>query len=249
MQTLQKPETELYGPEERHARSCTAAAEIFRTGHPWEVRAIDDGNEQVSEWRDPEGAPYSMTLRYALAHLGQYEIRLKPRELTESRLTGWRSLRADENWHRKDFTIDMLPDGYRPVLLGEARQPGDEYLVADWIAFKGGEESLDKDGLTKGSYLTRTKRPLPSAPEWAPLECKDILPFTLLHPLGPKDDGGWYMVQAVDPVRGILIPNKDDSGKSFWLSWANAFAKWYYQLPGEEGWHPCRKLVSGGSAQ
>lgn len=38
-----------------------------------------------------------------------------------------------QQWHRDDWTQDMLPEGYRPLLLGEDMQIGDErYFNGKW---------------------------------------------------------------------------------------------------------------------
>jgi hypothetical protein len=62
-------------------------------------------------------------------------------------------------WHRDDFTEEMLAGGYRPLLLGEKDTAEDEYLTGDsgWARL---------GGLASGNveaYWTRrrTKRPLP----------------------------------------------------------------------------------------
>lgn len=73
-------------------------------------------------------------------------------------------------WHRKDFTQEMLPPGWRPLLKGELVEKGDESCAraikwgpsCNWSSF-GGE-------LTDGFWY-RTRRPLPEPPRVA-LEAK-----------------------------------------------------------------------------
>jgi hypothetical protein len=41
---------------------------------------------------------------------------------------GHRALVAGEQWHRGDFTLEMLHGGYRPLLLGERGHGGDQFF-------------------------------------------------------------------------------------------------------------------------
>ena len=66
------------------------------------------------------------------------------------------TLRKGEQWHRDDFTEDMLPEGWRPCILGERIESSDQhYLGRKWNA--GGTNKTAED-LT---FHTRTRRPLP----------------------------------------------------------------------------------------
>jgi len=53
------------------------------------------------------------------------ELRIKPWELSHH-LPGFRALEPGEEWHRNDFTEAMLPEGWRPLLLGELAEKGDQ---------------------------------------------------------------------------------------------------------------------------
>lgn len=71
-------------------------------------------------------------------------------------------------WHRDDFTPDMLPQGYRPLLEGEAWITGDEIRRAfprrdkEWqIAGEYSEDVLGRPA-SKNTLHCRTKRPLPA---------------------------------------------------------------------------------------
>lgn len=66
-------------------------------------------------------------------------------------------------WHREDWTQDMLPEGWRSLIFDEIPQKGDEWrgFAGDWNAVKKNELERAKNY----HYHTRTKRPLPSAPE------------------------------------------------------------------------------------
>ena len=74
---------------------------------------------------------------------------------------------AGQEWHRTDWTEDMLPDGWRPLLKGEAYKNGDEYKhYSEWRV----ETNVSSYQTTDYChYHTRTRRPLPTPPRMAPL--------------------------------------------------------------------------------
>ena len=91
-------------------------------------------------------------------------------------------------WHRPDWTADMLPEGYRPLLDGEKIDDGDEYRFDDirWIPRPSSGSSV-----SKSSSHHRTKRPLPtekSIPETYPQAVK--LPDGYEIYTGPQN-GKW----------------------------------------------------------
>ena len=60
-------------------------------------------------------------------------LRIKPWTLP-CHLPGFRALEPGEEWHRNDFTEDMLPEGWRPLMEGERFQPTDSILVSEeWV--------------------------------------------------------------------------------------------------------------------
>jgi hypothetical protein len=80
---------------------------------------------------------------------------------------------AGQKWHRDDWTEDMLPEGYRPLLLGETRESEDEFLfepygcASKW-RISGGVPSCVNEADPAWCHH-RTKRPLPEPKpeEWA----------------------------------------------------------------------------------
>ena len=60
-------------------------------------------------------------------------------------------------WHRQDFTEEMLPDGWRPLLLGET---GDYEISDDGVVWRKGEYPSIPCGPHQCTYY-RTRRPLP----------------------------------------------------------------------------------------
>jgi hypothetical protein len=73
-----------------------------------------------------------------------------------------------QEWHRNDFTEDMLPDGWRPLLLGEWAEIGDQDApISNWKEAYGGF-------YTKGTIRCRTRRPLPEVKKPVPLGPEDV---------------------------------------------------------------------------
>lgn len=79
---------------------------------------------------------------------------------------------AGQAWHRQDgWTAEMLPEGYRPLLLGEPWIRGDEILrngILPW-AIAGAELHDSLNAITKPETAhCRTRRPLPASPAEQP---------------------------------------------------------------------------------
>ena len=82
--------------------------------------------------------------------------RVKPWELSRH-LPGFRPLEPGEEWHRGDFTEGMLPEGWRPLLLGES-EVGTElqyWCHGTWQLQATFGEAFETD------WPRRTRRPLP----------------------------------------------------------------------------------------
>lgn len=65
-----------------------------------------------------------------------------------------------QEWHRDDWTEEMLPDGYRPLLLGELPEEGDEVIHSDGLARKQTPSQLQYPAASEAARQ-RTRRPLP----------------------------------------------------------------------------------------
>jgi hypothetical protein len=80
-------------------------------------------------------------------------------------IPGFRPLVPGERWHRTDFTPDMLPEGWRPLMMGEIDQKSDEVLRdTGWRVL--GHCPGDATGLPswESTVRCRTRRPLPPPP-------------------------------------------------------------------------------------
>lgn len=111
---------------------------------------------------------------------------------------------AGQAWHRDDWTAEMLPEGYRPLLLGEARQDEDEWSYepqkADgWRAVK----TYGPAGLVMSEGRCshhRTRRPLPS-PAASPDPKGEA--GKAKAPLARQEGGSHYKDCAIQPVEFI----------------------------------------------
>jgi hypothetical protein len=100
---------------------------------------------------------------------------------------------ANQQWQRNDWVAEMLPAGYRPLLLGEAMVDGDEYGDAyklpdgspphRWSTFPG---------LRSTTTHMRTKRPLPQPVDpWAAEKAAFAAGETIQHKPILHPDVAW----------------------------------------------------------
>ena len=135
------------------------AIEAFRAGKPVECVAFD------GSWKPELGDPISWTMTF-------------PRRPKPEPVWSLPAPPEGKRWHREDWTKDMMPDGWRPLLNGESTVEGDECM---WELNPGIWHSKithePKDGLHTHHF--RTTRPLPTVPKlraWnkpsdVPLDC------------------------------------------------------------------------------
>lgn len=79
----------------------------------------------------------------------------------------FRPLREGESWHREieDWQIDLLSEGWRPLLDGETGRYGDEYSHSSGLDWQtNGMFGTRACGFTTH---TRTQRPLPEGLRYA----------------------------------------------------------------------------------
>lgn len=82
-----------------------------------------------------------------------------------------------QQWHRTDWTEDMLPEGWRPLLLDEPRQRGDQFPKNQEPPFIWAEASgppAIENKVKENWCHHRTRRPLPTPPALIPLDVSDI---------------------------------------------------------------------------
>lgn len=125
-------------------------------GQPWQEK-----NPFDESWDDT----FSKSCPVSAIFYGR-QIRLKPWEL--GRTVNGHTLPDGASWHRQDFTEDMLPAPYRPLMDGEQRLVGDQFydsLAADHYEWCDVEPfhacKLDSGGVAFNWCPHRTTRPIP----------------------------------------------------------------------------------------
>lgn len=139
-----------------------------------------------------------------------------------------------QQWHRTDWTQDMLPEGYRPLLLGEPWVKGDEIMRVSgqsWHVAGAWRHDLLNDGAEKDSARLRTRRPLPAPVEYVPLEPSDIQPGSVVRCIGAT----WWK-----QVTGVRAENVTVCAAGN-LSWQTLADGWEIRRPGSPTWEPCKK--------
>lgn len=128
----------------KKAEQLRLAAHIIETGCEWEAQAYS--GEWVSSRYSPlkiecDNDPVSV-LEHGL------DIRIKEWKLPDPP--------AGRKWHREDWTQEMLPDGWRPLLAGEAREIGDKTGSIIVVVYPACENKAN----SRWTH-TSTTRPLP----------------------------------------------------------------------------------------
>jgi hypothetical protein len=136
-----------------------------------------------------------------------------------------------EQWHRDDWTQDMLPEGYRPLLLGEKPENGDSWFSTGCSCWLDLTECTDIEIANKAWAHTRTRRPLPAPVEYVPLEPGDIQPGSVVRCIGAT----WWK-----QVTGVRAENITVCAAGN-LSWQALADSWEILRPGSTTWEPCKK--------
>jgi hypothetical protein len=126
--------------------------------------------------------------------------------------------------HRTDWTENMLLEGWRPLLKGEAYKNGDEFkLGSEWRV----EANVSSYQTTECCYYpTRTRRPLPTPPRMVPLTRADV-PFGSVFRAVSGND--FLPVQIGD--HGITLALHGESGFRGWTQLQSM--GWLIHRPGD----------------
>ena len=130
---------------------------------------------------------------------------------------------AGHKWHRNDWTEDMLPEGYRPLLGGEHSSNATEQLyngvwirLSDSVIARPCEEHL------------RTSRPLPSQASAEPTQKAESAGVDL--DAQPPEDPAWV------PHNGGPCPLKDEEVEEWEVKWSDEEVRCYTQSPQTFHW-------------
>jgi hypothetical protein len=158
-----------------------------------------------------------------IEHVMQYEFRRAPEWSLPAPPEG-------RQWHRTDWTREMLPEGYRPLMEGEAEHAGDELALdgEGWV-------SIDICGPFRcPAHSVRTRRPLPPAlRQWSKPE--DVPgPVCWIRKSMCRTNGEWMILCLC--ISGARISS--GTGRRITLiSWVDLFS--YEHSTDRKTWHPC----------
>lgn len=156
---------------------------------------------------------------------------------------------AGKQWHKTDgWEEEDLPPGYRPLLLNEKREDGDEMLYypknKHTNKFIWGEVGYVKKNIfpadltaTKDSNKSRTTRPLPTTPHGIPLTAKDIPPGSVIRDPVNWEDGEYEMIISVYYDK-VITEKHIKTYKTLMND------KWVIRYPGSDSWQLCSKQPS-----
>ena len=202
----------------------------IRNGAEWEIMELGRGG-----WRDP--VPGLSPLWYLSQ---KHNIRLKP--WTLGRTVNGHTLPEGREWHRQDFTRDMLPAPYRPLMLGETYHECDQFDVPPEWQNVG---KLSIGNLPSGLFFARTTRPIPVKPVFVPLGPEDVPLFSVIRRKSQTDEYGnpqyWHWrlisyVTGIGPVCADRGYNWQELSTDYEINRSLASCKW-----DATAWFPCRK--------
>lgn len=171
-----------------------------------------------------------------IGSFGDDQLTLAPWSLTRH-IPGFRPLRENEQWHRSDWTEEMLEGGWRPLLLGEVPQPhaGD--------CFENGDRCQESPGAVSYMVRLKTRRQLPEPPKLVPLGPSDVPPGSVLRWKSwgkrPDEPECWVVVLQVTVVDGLLI----GSTGTEWVKWDRLMSDFEILRPGQTDWQACSKTA------
>jgi len=187
------------------------------------IQAFEDG-----KWSECENP----------AFLRHYEYRIAPFILTNS-ING-HTLADGQEWHRSDFTREDLPEGFRPLMLGEKKENGDEvwsFNTGPWDT----KFCLADGQAAKDNHKLRTTRPLPSvAPKTRAWDRASDVPW----PWPIVGEGGVCGAQilALDKKGFAVVAGEPGTAYLRFVTWQELKTEnlhLHWTQDGGKSWHPC----------
>ncbi len=157
------------------------------------------------EWHPPgSGDKWLETSGLEFIHI--YPHRPKPAWTLSRNLPGFRALVDGEEWHRKDFTEEMLAGGWRPLLLGESANKEDEFIRDSW---SGWDNCVPSQTGGTDFWRRRTRRPLPALRVKRAWNCANDIPMGLVYLRSNRSEGlSWTIISSAGT--GGIRCNGDD---------------------------------------
>ncbi len=211
---------------------------------------MDDGGAfEVRTNGDPERAWYSPdTMRPDDFIADRWEVRRK--ELLKWALP---PPPAGKQWHREDWTEEMLPEGWRPLLLGEKFEVGDQFfnhnIKRDWVNAERSfvSDVRDYPNAHPKTLQARTRRPLPTELKLIPLGPEDAPPgsaiqFVEMENYSASANNCWASVIGIQPD-GVCVAFRRKTGEpDLQMITFEDLMPHKIKRPGSD-WQPCSKLA------
>ena len=154
-----------------------------------------------------------------------------PEPPSVTKIPGFRPLYKDECWHCMDWRLAWIPPGWRPLLLGEQIEAGDEVRIEQKGCFVSWTDEEKPGRVTEHSAFHRTTRPLPDI--W--WDGKADVPMPLCWLLTAKGNASLIIHVATEGVAAMGYP---DAVLFTWQDLASLKAR--YAIDGVS-WKPCIK--------
>ena len=146
------------------------------------------------------------------------------------------TLADGQEWHRNDWTEDMLPEGWRPMTKGELM-----------LKFQHEYSSNGKNWVVQASDVVcqpchdsdfiRTRRPLPTVAKLVPLGPEDVPPGSVFKRIEYANHAMWIAPIAV--LTSCI--EFHDSVKCYQVSFAELQDRWLISRDGGKTWQKCQK--------
>jgi hypothetical protein len=199
----------------------------------WVAREYMNGRAYGRErtYRVPLSTPYPDGSRVVDGKL------VKPWKLTRE-IPGFRPLRDGEEWHRTDWTEEMLPEGWRPLLKGESVHDGDEGNCNSATSpglFRWAKHSFCI-GISNPIGWSRTRRPLPD-PAKVQLGPEDVPPGSAIR----WPHCNWVMVSNVCDSYAVMSNGDRRHWKTLMDGGATIHRPGNFDANGKPVFQPCWK--------
>lgn len=141
-----------------------------------------------------------------------------------------------KQWHRTDWTEEMLPGGYRPLLLGEVIQGDDQ------VRDSGGEwdDVMASIGgvVDESNNHRRTRRPLPAEPVTRPWSKPEDVPGPVCFLRYSTAKDTWQVVVGASRMGVLLLVGAEESPVIRMAAWDTVSKHWQHSTD-RRTWLPC----------
>ena len=152
------------------------------------------------------------------------------------------TLGEGQEWHRNDWTEDMLPEGWRPLIKGEQVEDADQRFHSEYglqtFPIKTEYGRMAEYVIAGQEHMhLRTRRPLPTVAKLVPLGPEDVPPGSVFKRIEYANHAMWIAPIAV--LTSCI--EFHDSVKCYQVSFAELQDRWLISRDGGKTWQKCQK--------